>query len=68
MKEEFLKKLWEADVESDDWDWELMNTLPHGYAKGYLEAKSGEWNSNGGEYNEEYREMLAEWCEYFDWE
>ena len=67
MKKEFLKRLWEADVTSDDWFDYLLYTLPHGFEKGYLEAKSCGWNSNGGAYDNEFRHEVEEWCDWFKW-
>ena len=67
MKEEFIKRLKEADTDKEYWFDSLMDTLPKCYAKGYIEAKDGEHNSNGGEYNEYYKAQIKEWCSWFSW-
>tara|TARA_B110001454_G_scaffold218628_1_gene247203 strand:+ start:686 stop:901 length:216 start_codon:yes stop_codon:yes gene_type:complete len=69
MKEEFLKRLKDIDisVSGEDWFDFLLDTLPHGYEKGYLTAKSGSWNSLGGAYDEDFIHEVEEWCEWFKW-
>jgi hypothetical protein len=67
MKKEFLKRLKEADVNEDDWFDVLLDTLPHGYEKGYLEAMSVEWNNKGFEFGESFKYEVEEWSEWFKW-
>lgn len=68
LKEEFLERLKGVDTTEDDWFDTLLDTLPNGYAKGYLEAKSGEWNSRGGAYDEDFKYEVIDWCDWFKWD
>lgn len=64
MKNEFLERLKEVDINQDDFAHHLIETLPNCYAKGFLACM--EQHHDAEDY-QELVEDLKEWCSWDIW-
>lgn len=67
-KTEFISLLKSIDTSNEDWYYEVLDPvlerLPDLYARGYLEAKIGDW---GNERDQYFLEELIEWAGWDIW-
>lgn len=60
-KRKVINAIKKADSSDDDWCYQILYYVDELYARGYLSAKIDNYNSNGGEFNEEFKEEFIEW-------
>ena len=71
-KEEFLKKLEGLDMSNPDTAYDnihyLVDDMPRGYARGFLDANLGVCNCTGVSFDEDLKYSIKQWCNWFQWE
>lgn len=68
LKDTILQKIQAANIQEDDWDWNIIQQIWQPYVKGYFDAYTNCFNNlEIDTHSEEYREKLLDVCKHNIW-